>query len=56
MTHEIFKTGKTDRLSATDKRKISYVVPINLLKRKTKYFFCTFINEKRRIFGRIVEK
>ena len=46
MTHEIFKTGKTDRLSATDKRKISYVVPINLLKSKQNIFFAHLLMKK----------
>ncbi len=44
--HEIFKTRITDRLSATDKRKISRLAHINRFKIKQNIFFCTFNTEK----------
>lgn len=44
--HEIFKSRKTDRLSATFKREISCVVPINLLKSKQNIFFAHLLLKK----------
>ncbi len=45
--HGIFKSRKTDRLlSATDKREISCVVPINLLKSKQNIFFAHLLLKK----------